>query len=644
MDGSEPYREPRKRTRIVQACEQCRARKVKCNGEHPCLACWQHNQSCRYQEAPRTRGRSSKRLKPKAPTPLSPGNPTSTSSSLRGNGIGDRKVASTCTSSDRGPARYSPEEYRQQLELRAGIAVSNRQTGSFQFYGPSSHFCLIQRIYQRMKRQSHGRLLDAPKATDATGMGESGLERFMFAAGSAALRPLGSSVDSFLSKDMGYQFIAAYFTVIHPHMPVLDQGIITQLWDQLWDAPAPGREMKSKDLVYMTLALGARTMAREDTNRAQMLDNWADHFWAQSNDYSMLFLEPSLKGIHLLLLKAMYAFHGMRPNDAYLFLGHAARSVLALGLNRSQVANGPGAITHKLRVTFWSVYYYERLCAFFTGRPSGFLDIHIDVSLPEDTTHSSRTTLLDATRGDTDGPSTECAFLRAMVGIGQLIEKVSSELFSLANVQTLYSQRKVDTAILECDASLQKIQRTLPPYLHFFTRDRPRSELWREIQCAHLGLAFHLIKMMIRRPALVHCTVAQAQGQSLAESQTLEDLQPSIDLSIQSAKEIIDIAHSAIMDRATCMRNDVSVANYIVSACVTLLYHVLDPLTVEHAKNIFSSVERGIHCLDQMEHHGPMTEKALSMDIMKCAKDALLLSTIEKSLEEEMTDNFPWLK
>ena len=231
-----------------------------------------------------------------------------------------------------------------------------------------------------------------------------------------------------------------------------------------------------------------------------------------------------------------------------------------------------------------------------------------------------------------------------MVGIGQLIEKVSSGIFSLANLQALYDHRKVDIAILECDASLQEIQRALPPYLHFFTYDRPRSEKWREIQCAHLGLAFHLIKMMIRRPALVYSTVSQTQGQSVADSQKLENLQPSIDLSIQSAKEIIAIAHSAIMDRATCIRNDASVANYIMSACVTLLYHVLDPITIDHARNIFSSVERGIQCLDQMEHNGPNAGKALSMDIMKCAKDALFLSTIENSHEEDLAGDFPWLK
>lgn len=169
--------------------------------------------------------------------------------------------------------------------------------------GPSSHFCFIQRIYQRMKRQSHGRLLDQPKTPVPTGLGEWGLERFMFAAGSGSFRPLGGSADSFLSKDMGYRFITSYFTVIHPHMPVLDQRIIIRLWDQLWDAPTPGREVKSRDLVYMTLALGARTMAREESHSAEALDKWADYFWAQSNDYSMLFQEPCLKGTHLLLLK-----------------------------------------------------------------------------------------------------------------------------------------------------------------------------------------------------------------------------------------------------------------------------------------------------------------------------------------------------
>ncbi|RAK84718.1 hypothetical protein BO79DRAFT_274385 [Aspergillus costaricaensis CBS 115574] len=627
------YQQPLKRVRVVRACEQCRTRKVKCNGEDPCLACWQHNQACRYGEARLGRGHPSKKLKTvKSPT-VTDG--VSTPTFILNSDLSGRERPKAKSSKFQASARYNPEEYRQQLELRAGIGVANSQTGSFQFYGPSSHFCFIQRLYQRMKRQPHGCLLDKPKSAVPAGLGEWGLERFMFAAGSGAPRSSSASTESFLPKDLGDRCIAAYFAIIHPHMPVLDRLVITRLWERLWEAPSPGQEVISRNLVYMVLALGARTMAREGSHSAELLDRWADHFWSQSNDYGMLFQEPCLKGIHFLLLKAMYALHGMRPNDAYLYLGHAARSVLALGLNRGQVANGTGPVMQKLRITFWVVYSYERICAFFTGRPSGFLDSHIDVSFPEDLPDCNRQTPCGEPMKSSDGPLTECAYLRAMAQIGQLIEKVSSGIFSSSNLHTIYDHRKLNTTILECDAALQQIERSLPSYLQFASLNRPKSEVWREIQCTHLGLAFHLIKMMTRRPAM-NC----ASG--LPE---VESLQASINLSILSAKEIINIASSAIMERATCIRNDASVANYIVSACVTLLYDVLNTsVTVEHALDIFTSVERGIQCLDKMEHHGPITGKALSLDIMKCAKDALFLSTCEVDLEENLAGSFPWLK
>ncbi|KAJ5691715.1 hypothetical protein N7488_012450 [Penicillium malachiteum] len=288
---------------------------------------------------------------------------------------------------------------------------------------PSSHFCFIQRIYQGMKRQSHGTLLEQQKRAVPDGLQQWGLERFMFSAGSDTLNPANSSTEAFLSKETGYHFIAAYFTIIHPHMPILNRVVVEELWEKLWGPPLVARDIKSKDVVYMVLALGARTIARDNASSAETLDSWADYFWAQSNELNSLFQEPSLRGIYLLLLKvrvpkgitserdpdkeiwqAIYAFHGMRPNDAYLYLGHAARSTLALGLNRSQVANGNGPTMHRLRVTFWVVYYYERLCAFFTGRPSGFFDTHIDSAFPEDFTTGE-----DGIQGSTshglDGPA-----------------------------------------------------------------------------------------------------------------------------------------------------------------------------------------------------------------------------------------------
>ncbi|CAG7923619.1 unnamed protein product [Penicillium olsonii] len=511
--------------------------------------------------------------------------------------------------------------------------------------GPSSHFCFIQRIYQRMKRQSHSTLLGQPKRAVPGGLEKWGLERFMFAAGSDRLHPSKGTTEAFLSKQAGHRFIDAYFSIIHPHVPVLARSAIEQLWERFWEAPDPEREIKWKGVVYMVIALGARTIARTNGSSAETLDNWAEYFWARSNNLDTLFQEPSLKGIHLLLLKAMYALHGMRPNDAYLYLGHAARSALALGLNRSQVANGSGETMHRLRITFWTVYYYERICAFFTGRPSGFLDSHIDVAQPEDLIKDQKAFSSDGNGPVSHfGPETNFAFLRAMSEIGKLVESVSSGIFSLANLQSLYNNRRVDMTINECEERLNEISHKLPLYLQFFNRERTPGHGWQEIQCTHLGLAFHLIRMMAHRPALVSSSFDSQSGAVQASSDQTTTIQRSIEISIESAKEMIEIASVAIFQRVTGIRNDASVANYIVSACVTLLYNVTgSSVTSVYARTIFSSVERGIHCLDQMEHMGPTTGKALSMDIMKCAKDALILSASSEDLEENLAINFPWL-
>ncbi|CAG7986152.1 unnamed protein product [Penicillium olsonii] len=615
---------PQKQKRVSRACEACRSRKVKCNGEDPCETCWQNCTACSYRDYIRKRNKRSEQS-----NESSPDHPED---------IPVRKRDRSTTT----PARYCPREYRKQLEIRAGIGVANSKTGSFQFYGPSSHFCFIQRLYQRMKRQTHTALLGQSKSAIPDGLEKWGIERFMFATGSDTLHPLKCTTETFFSKEAGHRFIGAYFSIIHPHMPFLHRNSIEKHWESFWDAPDPDREIKWKSVVYMVISLGARTISRIDGGSVEALDKWAEYFWARSNNMDALFQEPSLKGIHLLLLKAMYAFHAMRVNDAYLYLGHAARTVLALGLNQSQVVNGCGENMHRLRITFWTVYYYERICAFYTGRPSGFSNNHIDVALPEDLTVAGPTPV--DSNVNYSCPEINGAFLRAMSQIGKLIEVISSKVFSLANLQGLYNNIQVDVTLNECERSLSEISHKLPSYLQFYNRNRVIGHGWQEIQCTHLGLAFHLIRMMMHRPALVSSTFDSQPEAYDGTPDQITSIQRSIDISIESAKEMIEIASVAIFQRVREIRNDASVANYIVSACVTLLYNVTSSsVTSLYARMIFESVERGINCLDQMEHMGPTTGKALSVDLMKCAKDALVLSASSEDLEGDLVDSFPWL-
>lgn len=78
--------------------------------------------------------------------------------------------------------------------------------------------------------------------------------------------------------------------------------------------------------------------------------------------------------------------------------------------------------------------------------------------------------------------------------------------------------------------------------------------------------------------------------------------------------------------------------------CYIALQVIEPSVTSTYAKDILSHVERAIYCLDKMDHLGPTTGKALSVDVTKCAKDALMLSNSGIRFDHTVIDEFPWLK
>lgn len=281
------------------------------------------------------------------------------------------------------------------------------------------------------------------------------------------------------------------------------------------------------------------------------------------------------------------------------------------------------------------------MSAFFTGRPSSISDSHIDVAHLEDSPLLDHVSL-DEDSLDITAPTRNCAFIRAMAEIGRIVETVSTDVLSLASVSANGYSVKTAETINTCDNALNVIPGHLPEYLQFHDSNRTIGKDWQEIQRTHLGLTYHLTKLMMHRPSLVLITLHTHSGEP---SPNMPSMQKSIDTAISSAKCIVDLAHQAIFTRIQVIQNDASVASFVMSACVTLLYNVIEPsVTSTYAKDIFSHVERAIHCLDKMDHVGPTTGKALSVDVMKCAKDALMLSNSDIRFDHTMIDEFPWLK
>ncbi|CAG8292313.1 unnamed protein product [Penicillium olsonii] len=608
--------------RVLRACDRCRSRKVRCDGNSPCAGCRPGGHACFFRPPRQTRQK--RQHTQRLPS-------TSAQISL---------PESSPVISSRSTARalHDPVQFKRQMELRAGIGVTNVDTGSFQFYGPSSHFCFIQRMCQRMAQKTNESMF-TPRASTADSLGKWNLERFMFSVD--VNRPLSTASDAFISREMGIKLIETFFKIIHPQMPVLNYTEIIEQWDEIGKPPGQQTSRKGKEILFMVLAIGARAAIAEDQHDTSVLQNWAEYFTSKANGLHATFEDLSLSSTIFLLLKTMYAYQVMRPNDAWLYIGHAARSAMALGINRQQVVNGNNSTMHSLKRTFWLIYGFERSCSIYTGRPSTFRDELIDAPYPEDLPVPTTT---ESTKGDYSGPLLLCGYVRGMADLGRAADRVFLEIYSPKNVSTISHPVRGHDATTEVEALLESATRGLPLYLHFFDTMLPLGQGWQEMQRLLLGCTYHLVRMLMHRPALLFAALFDSREEAQRNAGEF-DIEFSIRETIKAARNIIDLTHDVYFRRYPQARYDGSSAAILVSACVTLLYDVLDPRTgAAHAKDVFSVVERGVECLDQIHHLGQTTGKSLSLDVMKIAKDTLRSSTVDPELSQNLFGEFPWLQ
>ncbi|KAI2825341.1 transcriptional regulator family: Fungal Specific TF [Aspergillus niger] len=615
---------PPPRERVPRACEHCRARKIKCNGQQPCNACARHPERCLYRTGS-IRQRKNRRTKeaPRPPATLLP-LPT---------------TDSPTTPSDWSHTSLSdgPAQYKRHHELRAGIGVQNPETGAFQFYGPSSGFCFIHRVYQRIKQGSSSEPLLARRSCSIPdAIHRFGLERFMFARpGDSDPRRTYFPSQMFLPRELGDQFIEAYFRIMHPQIPILIKSEIDDAWNQMWESPVRDHSVKNQDILFMVLAIGARVANLKGKQTESSVAAWADYFSSRVSEGPIFLQEPSIRGVHLMLLKSMYALQLMRQNDAYLYLGHATRTCLVLGLHRAQVTDGRDPTVHRLRLTFWTTFFCERISSLYMGRPSSLSDRQIDTAYPED--------LPPNPYDSTCAPMQECAFIRAMGEIAKLADRISIEIYSPASIKNPTDLDKLNQISVECDHALQAVTPTLPSYLHFFDDSVPIGEPWQEIQRLSLGFCYYVVRMLLSRPALVLTTFfSSVQEAQIATGCT--ELQSCINSSTSAARNLIHLAHDVYFRRFPDIRYDGALASFLLSASLTLLYDVLNLGTdPDRARQTFTVVEKAIKCLDEIEHTGYTSGKALSLDLMRVAKQAVQAADPVVDTNQVLMDAFPWL-
>ncbi|CAI7616827.1 unnamed protein product [Penicillium glandicola] len=228
------------------------------------------------------------------------------------------------------------------------------------YYGPTSHFSLMQHIYQDLISNPTSR----PEPSGGVEEAGAGLDLFSFRRiffGTPDFHESNKSLGTgdlsmmFLPYDLAKLFLSRFLSSLYHLMPHRPKIYYEQCLDRIYkSSPTNHLDALTQALVLLpmaTAALGTEHFA------------WGDVLFER--------VKASLTAFDDVIY-ANYQNEQGRPNSAFLHLGSASRKALSAGLHKDvphDVDQTPENIEER-RVTFWSLYIYETWFCFHAGRPS----------------------------------------------------------------------------------------------------------------------------------------------------------------------------------------------------------------------------------------------------------------------------------
>ncbi|CAK3837372.1 related to positive regulator of PUT (proline utilization) genes [Lecanosticta acicola] len=413
MDSSSSHhhQQPEKRRRLERvsaACDLCKTRKVKCNGQLPCSYCQRKNRAdtCSFS-TPRTRGEGpAVRVSPTAgntpvngllggPTPQPSREQAGSDPSLRTDFEPDRGAGYGPELSPTGSRDGHHEDTAVPLEAR----LLRDAQGKAIFIGDCAPLSFLQTVRHLIASELDPHEFPAQTARDSV----------IEVAQPAAVEEQQASTIAVPAFSDVEPLFRQYLIATNGLVDLFDRDkLLADL--QSW---ASGMAASKQGVVlatcYLVFAIGAQ---ESDETKAEI---WLKHSQAMllQNMCSSMTV-ATVQGFALL---AVYMLRAFQPNAAYLYFALASRTGYAIGLHRSEVNASFGPDVHALRDRdrIWkSLRVVDMLISNILGRPPSTSDVDCTVKYG----------------GVSEATATPAHVLDASVHIFMIIERVVVEVYS----------------------------------------------------------------------------------------------------------------------------------------------------------------------------------------------------------------------
>ncbi|KAI2465447.1 hypothetical protein F4781DRAFT_438759 [Annulohypoxylon bovei var. microspora] len=451
---------PMTRIRVANACDICKQRKVKCDGNLPCRYCSsrQGNVTCRFSPTARRRVR-----RPHLPSPESTAAQSSVPSSARPEVSPDipaaPSVESSRTSGDL--THHSDVSAEEEADVPREARLLCDARGKLTFVGDCAPLSLYQTV-----RQIVASRVDPNAFTPRTSR-VSMLEN----ASSDPLLP-GNDEEPYVDPADVQRLVSVFISVTSGLVDLFERADLVNnisIWASEKDCPKDAASAVN----YLVLAIGSQSV--DEGSAARYFQ------YAKTLALSCLGGDLGTETVQAFALVTLYMLRACQINGAFLFFGIAARAAYSIGLHRTEVNYRFGPEFHTRRDRLWkSLRVLDLFLSISMGRPPSMSDI--DCTVP---------------CGDLDANGQEkFDLLNASVQILSITEDI---------VLQVYSRRKISLQLTEgisCQLRdwsrmwLSRLKRTIAGLPQ---EDRPDA-----IGACQVMSCYYYAVMLVARPFLMY--------------------------------------------------------------------------------------------------------------------------------------------
>ncbi|KAL9119438.1 MAG: hypothetical protein Q9187_004008 [Circinaria calcarea] len=563
-DGLAVNQSRAKRNRYVSiACSECKRRKVKCNGETPCLRCGNLSLECLYVPNCCSSFKDSEEFRQLNNHIQSLQEQVNHLYAIL-NSLHQTQVNHVVSDPEPVAYRHVPiPPPRLQAAYPNPDASPDEESKAVRFRGPTSsafNFDIANTSLQTMGITTSEYIADEGLVTqDATPPGTPPRNQAPLAQ--MAAHPTKDPLWT-LGRDEVLRLCRVYEDEVGIMYPILDiERIISKakmLFDFMESATRTGllsAEMSGSDslndddsiILKMVLAVALTVEGSGQSELGQKLFGTV-----QVVSGRRLWQPVTVKGLILLVIVAEYYFHLDEEARAYRIIGLAARMCFEMGLHRREVLTrnfvSENDCSWAVRL-FWSIYVLDRRWSFGTGMPFGIQDSDIDASLPE--------------------PDEGTPYLVAMVAYGRISSRVWRSVTALDSVVPDIRQDEIGYL----DYQIQQWQMNIPESLHFSAADNCPGPAAQKRAIRRLRVLLYLrtnqLRIMIYRPVLHSATSIM---ENRAHAQTV----------VEVAKDTVRVL-TRLNQTSDIYRTQQVCFNYFLLSALAVLF-----LGVSHAPVEFS--------------------------------------------------------